>query len=143
MSATPESSYCLRLAQGFLEEARQDISLKRWRAAVDNRQLCVENAAKAVLATLGPVGRTHNPSVQLRQALNEGHFPSDQVQRVQMLVERAELLGPDLHIQTDYGDESGGITPWELFDEEDARQVLQIAEETYSLAAQLLRGGEK
>lgn len=44
----------------------------RWRSAMDNAQLAVENGAKAVLALIGPVGRTHNPAPLLRQALRDG-----------------------------------------------------------------------
>lgn len=69
MQVTDEARYRLRLAEGFLQEARQDIALQRWRSCVDNSQLAVENAAKAALAFLGPVGRTHNPATLLRQAL--------------------------------------------------------------------------
>ena len=96
-----ESRYRLRLARGFLEEARQDVSLGRWRSALDNSQLVVEHAAKAVLALLGPVGRTHNPAVHLREALAKGRFDPAQAPAVQALTEKAELLGPDVHIQTD------------------------------------------
>ncbi len=39
-----ESHYRLRLARGFLEEARQDVSPGRWRSALDNSQLAVEHA---------------------------------------------------------------------------------------------------
>lgn len=53
---------------------------------------------------------------------------------VQRLAEHAEMLGADIHIQTDYGDEMGGRTPWELFDEEDAREALARAEEAVNLA---------
>ncbi len=66
MTAGDQVSYRLRLAQGFLNETRQDVDLKRWRSAMDNAQLSVKNATKAVLALLGPVGRTHNPAEQLR-----------------------------------------------------------------------------
>lgn len=59
----------LRLADGFLREARQDIELRRWRSCVDNSQLAAENAAKAALAILGPVGKTHRPDMLLRQSL--------------------------------------------------------------------------
>ena len=48
MPAPEEVSYRLRLALGFLEEARQDFNLGRWRSCVDNSQLVTENAAKAV-----------------------------------------------------------------------------------------------
>lgn len=142
MKANQEVLYRMRLAEGFLEEARQDVALSRWRAAVDNSQLCIENAAKAVLALLGPVGRTHNPAAQLRQALQEGRFSEGEASLVKALTERAEMLGLDIHIRTDYGDEIGGLTPWELFQEEDALQALQMAEEASSLAKRLIHGGE-
>ena len=43
-----DAKYRFRIAQGFLEESRQDVALTRWRSAVDNAQLATENAAKAV-----------------------------------------------------------------------------------------------
>ena len=75
MSLPDEVLYRQRLAEGFLTEARQDFSLKRWRACVDNSQLATENAAKGALALLGPVGRTHNPAGLLRTALEKGEYP--------------------------------------------------------------------
>jgi HEPN domain-containing protein len=137
MSTPEEVSYRLRLVLGFLEEARQDFNLRRWRSCVDNSQLATENAAKAMLALLGPVGRTHNPSFLLREALAEGEFPGEISLRVERLAECAELLGPDIHVQSDYGDEAGGLTPWELFDQDSARQALDIAEEVAELVQQL------
>lgn len=128
------AEYRLRVARGFLEEARQDVELGRWRAAVDNAQLAVENAAKSVLALVGPVGWTHNPGPLLRRFLDDGIFTGEQGELVQRLAEHAEMLGADIHIQTDYGDEMGGRTPWELFDEEDAREALARAEEAVNLA---------
>jgi HEPN domain-containing protein len=117
---TSSYAYRLKLASGFLEEARQDISLKRWRSVMDNAQLAAENAAKAILALIGPVGRTHQLGPLLRDAMQQERFPKIQLEKVTRLAELAEFLGPDLHIQTDYGDEAGGLTPWELFDETDA-----------------------
>ncbi len=111
MRITEEARYRLRLAEGFLEEARQDLGLQRWRSCVDNSQLAVENAAKAVLASLGPVGRTHRPAPLLRQALAEQRFPEPLRALVERIAECAELLGPDIHASTDYGDEVGWRTP--------------------------------
>lgn len=142
MKASTEALYRLRLAQGFWKEAQQDMALGRWRAAVDNSQLCVENAAKAVLGLLGPIGRTHNPAVQLRQAVREARFSPEKHTPVIELARCAEMLGPDIHIQTDYGDEAGGYTPWELFGEEEARQALEIAQKALSLAESLVGAGE-
>lgn len=127
-----DAEYRLRVAQGFLEESRQDVTLTRWRSAVDNAQLATENAAKAVLAVVGPVGRTHQPATLLRQELRE--FPTAHQNRVERLAQCAEMLGFDVHVQTDYGDEMEGLTPWELFDENDARNALAIAEEAVELA---------
>lgn len=129
----PNYAYRLKLAQGFLEETYQDIQLRRWRSAMDNAQLVVENAAKSVLALFGPIGRTHYPTSLLRQLLINKmttNLPLDQIKR---LAEVAELLGPDIHIQTDYGDETLRLTPWELFSEADATQALALAEESLNL----------
>lgn len=140
MTEKEQISYRLKLMRGFLDEARQDVALRRWRSAVDNAQLSVENAAKAVLAILGPVGRTHNPAALLRQALDQGTFADEKSERVRQLAEQAELLGPVIHIQTDYGDEPAGRSPWELFGEGDARQALAIAEQAAQLAEEITQG---
>jgi HEPN domain-containing protein len=52
------------LAKGFLQEAEQDFQLHRWRSCVDNAQLSVENADKAIIAIFEPVERTHNPAIK-------------------------------------------------------------------------------
>ena len=46
----------------------------------------------------------------------------------------------DIHVQTDYGDEFQGLTPWELFDEQEAHEALAVAEEAVSLAQTTIRG---
>lgn len=134
MSAEEDIAYRFRLAQGFLDEERQDMGLGRWRSCVDNSQLAVENAAKGALALLGPVGRTHNPAGVLRQELAAGRFPGAARAHVERLAECAELIGPEVHIRSDYGDEDTRRTPWELFAEPDARDALSVAEEALGLA---------
>jgi hypothetical protein len=49
------------------------------------------------------------------------------------------MMGADIHVQTDYGDEVGGRTPWELFDEADARRSLAMAEEAVTLAQAIIQ----
>lgn len=41
-------------------------------------------------------------------------------------------------METDYGSEAGWRTPWEIFDEEDAQQSVDIAKHTVQLATQML-----
>lgn len=107
---------------------------------MDGAQLSVENAAKAGLALAGRVGRTHNPATQIRRVLEEERLDEEPSSKLRRLAELSEILGPDIHIQTDYGDEAEGRTPWELFTEEDARQTLAFAEEAVGLAEALTRG---
>jgi HEPN domain-containing protein len=135
--------YRLRIAHGFLEESRQDVQLQRWRSAVDNAQLAVENSAKAALSLAAPVGKTHNPAPQLRETLSKGYFSADIAEKIERLAECAEQLGFDVHIQTDYGDETGRLTPWDLFDEEDARQAQSLAQESVDLAETIIREVKK
>ncbi|MCC7020913.1 MAG: HEPN domain-containing protein [Ardenticatenales bacterium] len=134
---TKESAFRIRLAEGFLQEARQDFDLERWRSCVDNSQLATENAAKAVLALLGPLSRTHSPAPLLRAGLDGNDFPDSQRADIAALAECAEMLGPDVHSRSDYGDEIGGLTPWQLFRRDDAAEALAWAERALSLAAGL------
>lgn len=139
MRVSEETQFRIRLVEGFFEEAHQDFASRRWRSCVDNSQLVAENAAKALLAILGPVGRTHKPAVLLREALDRGHFPEPIGQQVERVAQCAELLGPDVHVQSDYGDEIGRRTPWELFDEADAKQALSIAEDAVRIVKQIVQ----
>jgi len=127
MNAHDQAHYRLRLAEGFLEEARHNLHSQRWRSCMSSAQLAVENAAKAVLGLLGPIGRTHNPSVFLSEALQSGRFPQTERARVERLAECAQLLGPAVHVKSDYGDEEALQTPWELFDGGRAKEAAGLA----------------
>jgi HEPN domain-containing protein len=139
ITGSRQADYRLKLARGFLEEARQDTELERWRSAVDGAQLPVGNASKAGLAMAGRIGRTHNPTTRIRRVIEEGRLGPEPLAKLRRPAELSELLGPDIHIQTDYCDETEGRTPWELFTGEDARQTLAIAEEAVGLAEDLIR----
>ncbi len=143
MHQIEQMRYRLRLAEGFLAEARQDKASRSWRSCVDNSQLAVENAAKVFLAFLGPVGRTHNPGMLLEQALQERKFPDEKHDAVQRVAQCAKALGPKVHAETDYGDEETGRTPWELFDESSAEEALRVAEEAMRLSRQIIAQEEQ
>jgi HEPN domain-containing protein len=100
--------------------------------------LAVANAAKAALALVLPPSRVHDPDRLLIEALERGLFGFDEVEMVETLAACAEALGPEVHIQTDYGDETGGLTPWELFDREDAKQALELARQATASARHLV-----
>ncbi|MGF1472624.1 MAG: HEPN domain-containing protein [Rubrobacteraceae bacterium] len=140
MTGREQAAYRLRLARGFLEEARQDTELERWRSAVNGAQLAVENAGKTALVVAGEIGRTHNPATRIRNLVEEGRFEAVPGEKLERLAELTELLGLNIHIQTDYGDEAEERTPWEIFGREDARQALAIAEEAVDLARQIFQG---
>jgi len=65
MNSHEDVEYRLKLSEGFLKEAEQDFSLKRWRSCVGNAQLSVENAGKAVLMLFGVSPKTHEPAKHL------------------------------------------------------------------------------
>lgn len=133
-------TYRLRLAQGFLQEAEQDASIGRWRACTAHAQLAVENALKAVIALFAPVPRTHAPADILSIMLEQGDVPQSMRGEVQELVNIAQGLDlAAIHVQTDYGDEFHGLTPWELFTEEDAHDALAIARHVVEAATALIQ----
>ena len=83
------------------------------------------------------MGRTHNAATLLRQLLKEDRFPARVREQVEKLAEASEALGPEVHVKSDYGDEAGLRTPWELFAESDAREAFGIAEPAIRLATEL------
>lgn len=138
MNSVDEVRYRLELAEGFLNEARQDLELKRFRSCVDNAQLSIENSAKAVLAFWGPVGKTHDPWLQLRDLLKkESVIPSSLHEAANELAGLAAKFGTKEHFLTDYGDESQFLSPWKIFDEKDAQEAKETAERCFVLSKEI------
>lgn len=134
---TDDAHYRLHLATTHLAQAQQLLDIGIWVACVNYAQMAAENAAKAVLGLLGPVAATHDPGLLIQQALGESRFPAALVGRAQRLAECARLLGPEVHKYVAYGDEQARRTPWDLFDEDRARELLSLAEEAVGLAREL------
>ena len=132
-------AFRLELARGFLGEAQQDFRLRRWRATVSHAQLAVENALKALIGAFLPVPKTHDPARVLLELIARQQIPLRWQKDVQQLAEMGRPLGPQLHVQTDYGDEFGGRLPWILFGEEDAREALTTAENILAEVEKLVR----
>jgi hypothetical protein len=125
--ARQEVDYEFRLAAGYLAEAAQDRELIRWRACLENSGRAVEHAARAALATLGPIGRGVQAAALLRQALANGRFGPDAGAPVMRLAEWTELLGDEIRRDAAEGDATDILTPWELFGEAESEMALGVA----------------
>ena len=75
MNAADDVAYRFGLANGFLNEAEQDMQLARWRSCVDNSQLAVENAGKAALFLFGVAPKSHEPARQITVLLRQASLP--------------------------------------------------------------------
>lgn len=140
MNRSDEVEYRLKLAQGFLAEAEQDIGFQRYRSCVDNAQLSVENAVKVLLAWFGPLPKTHDPVFQLKAIRDTQACPESVREGMHRLICIASRLGWKEHLLTDYGDEEHHVTPWELFDEESARDALKTSQEVLVRIRRILEG---
>lgn len=136
MDSKKDALFRLKLSEGFLKEAQEDLRLSRWRSCVDNSQLVVENASKAVIAIFAPIPKSHELSMILDELILSMELPfKDKITR---LKELSEELGYDEHIRSDYGEEGNFITPWELFDEEDAKRALSTANEAFNISTDII-----
>jgi hypothetical protein len=59
-------------------------------------------------------------------------------EKLTTLQDLAEQLSYEEHIRSDYGEEATFKTPWELFDEDDAQEAVQVALQTLALAKEIL-----
>ncbi len=146
MNSARDVTYRLDLAKGFLEEAEQDLGLKRWRSAVNNAQLAVENAGKAVLALFGAAPKTHEPSRDLSSLMRTRNLQEDVLEKMRRILPDLLALGLPEHFLTDYGDEETYTLPWDLFDEASALEAAEAARRAFQLAkeiAGLVRNGDR
>ena len=138
MDSREEARYRLRLAEGYVREAEELLAASQWRACVSSAQLAVENSAKAVLALVGPLAKSHDLSSMLLDAAEDLGLGEEALRALERLAECARLLGFREHIMTDYGDELAYRTPWEIYDEGRAKRALALAKEAYEIAARLV-----
>ncbi|MBI5014221.1 MAG: HEPN domain-containing protein [Deltaproteobacteria bacterium] len=137
MNARNEISYRLALADGFQREAEEDFRLERWRSCVDNAQLALENAGKAVLALFGAPPKTHDPARELAALLRSRELPGSTRLALQQLLPELLALGPREHFLTDYGDEATYTLPWELFTRESAEGALTSSRRGTEIAREI------
>ncbi|MBU1487677.1 HEPN domain-containing protein [bacterium] len=138
MNSKDDAKYRLKLAEGFLKEARQNFDYRQIRSCVDNSQLAIENGAKAVIICFGPLGKTHNPVNALRRILKQEKLTSEIERLINDLLPLIEGFGEEKHILIDYGDEESYTLPWNLFDENDAREAVERACKVIDLARKVV-----
>ena len=137
-----QARFHARVAHSFLAEARQDFQMSRWRSCASNAQMATEHALKAILALYMPVPRVHNPAGGLSRLLQQRarELPDpirNAIREILALLEPVDLNL--IHIQTDYGSPDG-MTPWEIFSEESARDILNIAESVVTISESVVQG---
>ena len=103
MDSERDVDFRLRPADGFLGEARDDVTRARWRSCVDNAQLAVENAVKAVIARFAPVPRTHDLVTPVDGLLASGRLTPGERDALAELRQCAAELGHEQHVRSDYG----------------------------------------
>lgn len=138
MNFREDAEYRRRLAQGFLNEARLNFEYKLWRSCVDNSQLSIENSGKMIIALLEPIEKTHNPSRQLKRLIEQNRLGNDPNLQIEEIISILDRFGIEEHFMTDYGDETTRTDPWSLFNEEDAKEALEMAERCYRLADEIV-----
>ncbi len=105
MNSRKSSHYRLRLAEGYLKEAKQDYELLRWRACLDNAQRVIENAVKGMIAIVEPVEKTHHTAQQLQRLVKEKRYSLSILEIIEKNFSAFESLGPKEHLLSGYGDD--------------------------------------
>ena len=129
--------YRLELARGFLNEAEQDCSLKRWRACVSGSILVLENSGLAVLMLFGVSAMTHKPARHLSQLMAEGTVTKEVAELIEEILPELEKYDSHEKMLAKYGNESSYQLPWELFNEAEAMQALEAARKSMRVSSEL------
>jgi hypothetical protein len=75
----------------------------------------------------------------LHRALEQGRFPEAGRPAVERLIALAGKLGADIHNAISCGDEDALLTPWDPFDESDAKRAVEFAGAACQSAEALMR----
>ena len=135
-------TYRTALAQGYISEAEQDFSTKRWSSCVKLSQLAVESAGNSVLALFGILGRIDDPAQEIAAMLRKRDFAPDIEKHVLGLLPWLLALGPREHYLAENGDESTHTPPWDLFDEDSATEALEAARASVEGAKEVIAAVE-
>ncbi len=131
-----EAEYRARLAQRYLSEAEEAFKLGNYRLAVSSSQLSVKNSAKAVIALSKTPSWSHDPSYELIETIQT--IPEELREKAQELARIARTLAPE-HGRVTYGEPIRGLTPWEIYNKEDAEEAIQKARRAKEIMDEILQ----
>lgn len=136
-----EYEYRLRLAEEHLEEALKSLGGGALVAAIYEAQLSIENSAKAVIGFFKPPTWIHNPASELRQIiaqywelLRRRSIPTQELNRLATL---ADEVAPHQALAR-YGDPRRMATPKEIYKFDDAKKLIEKAEEAFRIAREII-----
>ena len=139
MSPYEDSLYRLRVAAEFLDRAEHNFAQDDWAGCVQQAQIAVENAAKAILAYVDPVPHTHEPHRQLEMLLaTMPDLPTDIIAFFKVVIAAGQHLGGREHVLATYGDEERRLTPSQIFHQPEATKAIEHARNAVSKAKQLI-----
>lgn len=127
MGLQEDVRYRLALAQGFLDEAEQDYSLKRWRLCVSGSILVIENTGLAVLMLFGVSPFTHKPGKHLSQLIAEGTLTKEVAELIEEMLPELEKYDSHEKMLVKYGEESQYKLPWHFFNEPEGFRAIEGA----------------
>jgi len=137
MTPQEEARYRLTLAKGYLAEAEEDFSMKRWRSCAAGSQLAIENSAKAIIACFVPVALTHDPAPQLARLLEAETVPEEVATKAKEIIPIAAKFGGKEHGLLSYGDTKRFRDPWSLVSEEKAKEAIEGARRCVKVAEEI------
>jgi len=140
MNPSEDSLYRLRVAVEFLDTAERNFAQGDWARCVQQAQIAVENAAKAILAYVEPVPRTHEPHRQLEALLaTMPELPNNIVASVKVVIAACQHLGMREHVLATYGDEENRLTPSQIFHQPEATKAIEHARNAVSDSERVIK----
>lgn len=130
-----EVKYRIKLAKNYLNDAQEAFKRGDWRMVVSSSQLCTEDAAKAVIAFFKVPSWSHDPSPELSDIVDSIPFEARNLAKELANIVRA--LAPE-HGRSTYGEPAKRLTPWEIYNENDAKKFMEMAEKALEDALKIL-----
>jgi HEPN domain-containing protein len=131
MDNKEESLRLLKEAEEDFERARRYAEFKDWVTVIHYAQLAIEKSAKAIISCFEAYEWTNDPSEQIVKLFKKGFLEEEMLKIATYVKEAAPWHG-----RSTYGGLKDGKwkRPSELCTEEDAKQLLQKAQESVEKA---------